>query len=243
MKTKKYITASVIAFMILCLVQINIQARKIDTKISAVNISGTWSGNCSDETGPGKMTLSLNQNGNNVTGDAILTDNMTAMSLKGKVQGSVNGNIFSGTISLDDLCNSKIKFQANIGDNRLTGQYSGYNDCGSGIKNGRLSLQRGEDNTTTGNNVNLSLPTEEKIKADLIGQKAMTQYGMWEFGSLNEIKKFNIKDKKITNGLLEYTIEMKLSDGQIVHVATTTVIYKIENGSWKIYGVNFRRFY
>ncbi len=246
MKTQKYFSVSLIILMVLFFLQITIQAEPTKSRLYITNLTGAWAGNCSDETGPGKMALSLNQNGNNITGDAIITDDKTGISLKGKVQGSINGNIFSGNMTfVYDLCNIKLKFRANVGENNLTGQYSGYNDCGSEIKNGSLLLQRGEDNSTSGvnNNVKVLFPSEDKIKADLIGKTAMTQYGMWEFGSLNVIKKFSIKDKKVTNGLLEYTIEMGLSDGQIVHVATTTVIYKMINGSWQIYGVNFRRFY
>ena len=243
---KQYLTAFIIVLSTLGIIQTSSQAKRIATKILATDISGIWAGNCSDETGPGKMKLSLNQNGNNITGDVIITDNKTGISLKGKLQGSINGNIFSGSMSFAyDFCNIKIKFSASIGDNSLSGQYSGYNDCGSEIKNGRMFLQGGGNNsaTSTNNNASIALPTEEKIKSDLIGQKAMTQYGMWQFGSLDEIKRFSIKDKKLSSGILEYTIEMGLSDGQIVHVATATVIYKLENGLWKIFGVNFSRFY
>ncbi len=246
MKLRKYFEMVLLGLVICCFYQTTNQAEKVNTKFFVINLSGTWAGNCSDESGPGKMTLSINQNGNNITGDVIITDDKTGISLKGKLQGVINANIVSGNMSFAyDFCNIKIKFSAIIGDNSLTGQYSGFNDCGTEIRNGRMFLQGGGNPNAAGNNndATLPLPTEEKIKSDLIGQTAITQYGMWQFGSLNEIKRFTIKDKKITNGILEYTIEMGLSDGHIVHVATATVIYKLENGLWKIFGVSFRRFY
>lgn len=123
-------------------------------------VSGTWSGTSSDTSGQEKMSWSVTQNGNGITGTMSFSDTGRDMMGNGTMRGTVNGlsvtfhmdvpnGGFSGMMS---SCSMGMDGQATMsGDGHtMTGTYSGsmsgmmsqMQSCGGAMNDGRFTLTR-----------------------------------------------------------------------------------------------------
>ena len=112
------------------------------SKESELNISGTWKGPASDNTGPGTLTLILTQTDKRVEGTIIAVD-ASGKRAQGNVTGNLKGTQFSGDWSLKyGRCNIAIHFSSRIDGARMSGTYSGTNTCSGPVINGVFQLKR-----------------------------------------------------------------------------------------------------
>jgi hypothetical protein len=127
------------------------------------SLSGTWIGTSVATTGQEKLTWTLSQNANAMTGTMSLTDTSRSMMGYGSIQGTVNGSTmtfhmavptggFGGTMS---SCFMGVDGQATMSSDghTMTGTYSGNmsgmmsggmmgQSCGDAMNNGQFTLTR-----------------------------------------------------------------------------------------------------
>jgi hypothetical protein len=108
-----------------------------------VELSGTWAGSGTDNTGPGNLTFSLNQYGEDLTGASTAADSASGKTISGQVTGTKSGSTVFGTITEKyENCAIKIEFVAQVSGNLMKGTYSGTNSCGQPITDGRFTLTK-----------------------------------------------------------------------------------------------------
>lgn len=116
-----------------------------------LNLTGTWSGNASDSTGPGQMTWRLSQ-----SGSSAVTGSITASTLSGRIvfngtiSGTLAGTTFGFTFSVPrggisgfPNCTVTASGSASgITNTSMSGMYSGENSCAGAFSNGRFTLTK-----------------------------------------------------------------------------------------------------
>jgi len=127
------------------------------------SVSGTWTGTSADTSGQGKMTWSVTQNGNGMSGTMSISDISRSMMGNGSMQGTISASTvtfhmvvptggFSGMMS---SCGMGIDGQGTMSDDgrTMTGTYSGNmsgmmsggmmgQSCGGAMNNGQFTLTR-----------------------------------------------------------------------------------------------------
>ena len=108
------------------------------------DVRGVWQGSGTDESGPGTITLDLEQEDFQVTGSFTATDQATGLQATGSVEGVVESGEFGGfwSGSFPTLgCTFHVTFMATVQGNRMQGTYSGQG-CHQPIENGSFELTR-----------------------------------------------------------------------------------------------------
>ncbi len=127
------------------------------------SVSGTWAGTSTDTSGQEKMTWSVTQNGNGMSGTMNISDSSRSMMGNGSMQGTITGSTvafhmvvptggFSGMMS---SCVMGIDGQGTMSDDgrTMTGTYAGNmsgmmsggmmgQSCGGAMNNGQFTLTR-----------------------------------------------------------------------------------------------------
>lgn len=106
-----------------------------------VNVSGSWSGYGSDNSGPGDLDMTLSQTKQAVTGTFSAHSGLT--SVGGSVNGTLNGYQFKGSLAATySGCQIAVNFEATVSDTIMLGTYSGTNSCSGPVTDGSLTLIR-----------------------------------------------------------------------------------------------------
>jgi len=127
------------------------------------SVSGTWTGTSADTSGQEKMTWSVTQNGNAMSGTMTVSDTSRSMMGNGSMQGTISGSTvtfhmvvptggFSGMMS---SCGMGIDGQGTMSDDghTMTGTYAGNmsgmmsggmmgQSCGGAMNNGQFTMTR-----------------------------------------------------------------------------------------------------
>lgn len=117
---------------------------------STVTLTGTFSGQAGDSSGPGTLTWTLTQSGANVSGLASFTDTATGVSGTGTVSGSVSGATLSFTITIPaggfpapaNACTASMQGSAQATSTSIDGMYTGTNSCTGPIQSGHFTLTK-----------------------------------------------------------------------------------------------------
>lgn len=108
-----------------------------------LDLTGTWTGSATDNSGPGSFTFVLTQNDATVTGTIVAVDAQTAARLSGRVRGSLTGDSFNGTWELTfGVCTIDINFESRVTPTSMRGTYSGSNSCTGPVTNGSFQLTK-----------------------------------------------------------------------------------------------------
>jgi len=86
-----------------------------------------------------------------------------------------------------------------------------------------------------------STPSEEQVKADLIGQTMGDPFSFsWKFESLAEFEQLEITDRRQQGNLLEYDVHMRLRDTNMdrFYTANTVIAYRRTNNRWDLVSVS-----
>ena len=107
------------------------------------DVSGSWTGPGSDNSGPGSLTFVLSQDGNQVTGTFTATAAGTGISIYGSITGTVKNSEFTGSVSGSySSCTVSATFSASVSGVGMTGMYHGNNSCTGPVTNGSFNLTR-----------------------------------------------------------------------------------------------------
>ena len=115
----------------------------------AFDLTGTWSGPASDDSGPTTMTWTLTQSGGSITGTFLAVEPPPSRSqYRGTISGSFSGTSLTYTIDvpkgsivgLPD-CFVTIHGSAVVSANAIVGTYTG-EDCTGPFENGLISLSK-----------------------------------------------------------------------------------------------------
>ncbi len=130
---------------------------------SLTSLSGTWTGTSSDTSGQDKMTWTLTQNTNAMTGTMNISDTARSMMGNGSMQGTVSGSTMTfhmtvptgGFDGMMSSCAMGVDGQATMSSDghTMTGTYSGNMSgmmsggmmgqaCGGAMNNGQFTLTR-----------------------------------------------------------------------------------------------------
>jgi hypothetical protein len=121
--------------------------RNVETNVppptASDELTGTWTGTGTDNTGPGSMAFTLNQYGGDFTGTSTAVDSASGKSIAGQIAGTKSGSAVFGTITEEyENCTINIEFVARISGSLMTGTYSGTSSCGQRITDGRFTLTK-----------------------------------------------------------------------------------------------------
>jgi hypothetical protein len=113
-------------------------------------LTGTFSGQAGDSSGPGTLTWKITQSGTSVSGSASFTDAATGASGTGNVSGSLSGSTLSFTISIPaggfpapaDACTASMQGSAQATSTSIDGTYTGTNSCTGPIQGGHFTLTK-----------------------------------------------------------------------------------------------------
>jgi hypothetical protein len=117
---------------------------------AALDLTGTWNGQASDSSGPGRMTWLLTQSGASFSGSLRMTDTNTGLTGRGSITGTVSDMAIQFTLSVAaggfDEPNASCAVQA-TGSGRtttteITATYAGANSCSGDFTAGELTLFR-----------------------------------------------------------------------------------------------------
>jgi hypothetical protein len=116
----------------------------------AVNLTGTYSGNASDSSGPGRMTWVLTQSGTNVSGTMTGATPLGTVQFRGNISGALSGTTLTFTISIPQggvsaFPNCTINFSgsaAGVTSTTISGTYSGTSTCTAPFNNGQFTLTK-----------------------------------------------------------------------------------------------------
>ncbi len=109
----------------------------------ALDLTGVWIGRGTDSSGPGTMTLDLDQSGNSVSGTFTAVDDATGAEIRGTISGTINGNSFQGQISASfGGCSIEVGFTATVSGDSMSATYSGNNSCTGPVTDGQFNLTR-----------------------------------------------------------------------------------------------------
>lgn len=127
------------------------------------SLSGTWTGTSADTSGQDKMTWTLAQNTNAMTGTMNISDTARSMMGNGSMQGTVSGSTMTfhmtvptgGFDGMMASCAMGVDGQATMSSDghTMTGTYSGNmsgmmsggmmgQSCGGALNNGQFTLTR-----------------------------------------------------------------------------------------------------
>jgi hypothetical protein len=122
-----------------------------DSINEVLNLSGRWTGNGSDNTGPGKLTWDMDQDGNKIKGSSIFKDPNSGITGNGTILGMVSDSTLNFTMEIPrgglpspyTDCEITISGTAtNITENYIQGTYSGRNSCTGELRNGRINMNK-----------------------------------------------------------------------------------------------------
>lgn len=116
----------------------------------AIDVTGTWAGSASDNTGFGEFLWQVTQSGGTFTGRIDITDRSTGTGGQGTVQGSVLDGALQFTISVPsggfaapfDTCSTTVTGEATVASSSLSGTYAGASSCSGKIYAGQFVLRR-----------------------------------------------------------------------------------------------------
>ena len=103
------------------------------TSPTILNLTGKWSGNLSDSSGPGTATFTLTQSGSAISGSMAGRDTNTGLSVNGSLAGTLNGSALTFTITVPvggypgpfSVCSSTSNGSATVTATQINGTYSG----------------------------------------------------------------------------------------------------------------------
>jgi hypothetical protein len=113
-------------------------------------LSGTWSGNASDSSGPGLISWQISQSGTSFSGSAAITDTRTGITGRGSVSGTVSGSSITFSISIPaggfdspfGSCSANISGTGQASSSSITGTYSGSNSCSGDVGSGQFTVTK-----------------------------------------------------------------------------------------------------
>ncbi|MGE5246491.1 MAG: hypothetical protein ACM3SQ_19875 [Betaproteobacteria bacterium] len=118
---------------------------------TAINLTGTWSGNLTFENVSGVMTWTLNQSGNSVTGPVLVSLPNGIVLLNGTLSGTLSGTLLTYTIAVapgglptEPSCSGQLAGTVTVtvaSPSRLAGSYSVKStNCRTSISGGSFTL-------------------------------------------------------------------------------------------------------
>jgi hypothetical protein len=121
-----------------------------DVVTSALNLTGTFSGNASDSSGPGRMTWLVTQTGSTINGTMTAATPSGAVQFRGNLSGTLAGSILQfvvdvpvGGVSGLPSCAVRLSGSApGVTNSTISGTYSGTNTCTAPFTNGRFTLTK-----------------------------------------------------------------------------------------------------
>jgi hypothetical protein len=120
------------------------------TPSTALNLSGTWAGTGTYFTGPGTLTWTITQNGNNITGPIRVAATSGSITINGTSQGTLTGTTLSATWTIPTggvtgFPNCSGTFNVNASDvttNRIAGTYAGISACLGEVSSGTFTITK-----------------------------------------------------------------------------------------------------
>jgi hypothetical protein len=117
---------------------------------TSVALNGTYSGNASDSSGPGRMTWRLTQTGTAVSGTMTASTPLGTVVFNGNFSGTLSGTTLTFTIAVPaggvsafPSCTITITGSAaNVTSSAITGVYTGTSTCSAPFNNGTLTLTK-----------------------------------------------------------------------------------------------------
>lgn len=110
-------------------------------------VEGTYSGQAADSSGPGKMTWTLAQAGDAVSGTVSALDQRGTTAFRGELRGTLSQGIITFTIQIPQggisgipACSISMSGTASVDDQVISGVYSGVSTCTKPLKDGKFSL-------------------------------------------------------------------------------------------------------
>ncbi|HPQ65886.1 MAG TPA: hypothetical protein PLI51_04075, partial [bacterium] len=98
--------------------------------------SGNWRGTYTSAEAGGFIWMTLNQDGNRISGTFATSDEGG-----GTIEGRVNGDSFTFDVGLPAFCPGDISGDGDVNGGRMTLHFSGY-DCETTYTNGYAELNR-----------------------------------------------------------------------------------------------------
>lgn len=115
------------------------------TASGELDVSGVWDGTGTDESGPGELTFTLRQEGDQVSGSFEAVDAATGLQADGTIEGEIDSSDeFTGRMegSFPAVgCTLDLFFEATVQGNTMTGIYAGQG-CQQQLNDGEFSLSR-----------------------------------------------------------------------------------------------------
>ena len=111
-------------------------------------LTGTWAGQVSDSSGPGRISWQLTQSGSVISGSVTIDDPDTSFQARGILSGTVSGSLLRFSLQIpaggfDDPyrdCTANVAGDAQLTSGSLTGTYSGTNSCTGPISSGQITV-------------------------------------------------------------------------------------------------------
>jgi len=116
----------------------------------AVTLAGTFAGNMSDASGPGRMRWQLSQTGNQITGTFTANDDVSGIAATGDISGTLAAatltfrmNVPAGALPPPfSACSITSDGSGQVTNTLIDATYNGRNSCTGLFGNGRLSLSK-----------------------------------------------------------------------------------------------------
>jgi hypothetical protein len=129
------------------------------TSPSSINLSGSWTGNASDSSGPANISATLSQSAGSVTGTVRFSVPNSSVVGNGTFSGTLSGTTltFTTTIPVGGFsgflvgsCSATLSGTANVATitisgvtaTQIVGTYSGNNSCSGPFTNGTISMTK-----------------------------------------------------------------------------------------------------
>jgi hypothetical protein len=114
------------------------------------SLTGTWSGNASDSSGPGQMTWQITQSGGSFNGNLTMIDTATKLTGRGSVSGTLSGSTIRFTIAVPaggfdaphNTCTADASGEGQVNGTTITGTYTGSSSCGGTLASGQITLAK-----------------------------------------------------------------------------------------------------
>jgi len=115
-----------------------------------VTLTGTFAGNTSDTSGPGRMRWQLSQTGNQVTGTFTANDDVSGIAANGDISGTLSGATLTFRLTVPagalpppfSACSITSDGSGPVTNTLIDATYNGRNSCTGLFGNGRLSLTK-----------------------------------------------------------------------------------------------------
>lgn len=116
----------------------------------ATGLTGTWTGQTADSSGPGNITCQITQSGASFSGSLTISDPGTGYSARGAIAGTVSASSVQFSMHIPaggfdkpySACTADLTGEGSSSASAMTGTYSGTNSCTGPITGGQLSLGR-----------------------------------------------------------------------------------------------------